>query len=165
MPVMTAVALELSDEERAALEKMARSSSLPHRVVRQAQALLWAGEGVANEEIARRSGVDADAVRRWRRRFGESGVDGVGRIAKGRGRRSWLPDGTVAAVMKATLEEAPPDGSTHWSTRTMAEHFGIGKDTVQRIWANHEVKPWRVTSFKLSSDPRFEEKLVDVVGL
>jgi transposase len=71
----------------------------------------------------------------------------------------------VAAVMKATLEESPPDGSTHWSTRTMADRFGIGKDTVQRIWKDHEVKPWRVETFKLSNDPLFEEKLVDVVGL
>jgi transposase len=92
-------------------------------------------------------------------------VAGIGKIARGRGRRSWLPDGTVAKVMRATLEESPPDGSTHWSTRSMASYIGVGKDTVQRIWANHEVKPWRVDTFKLSNDPHFEDKLVDVVGL
>ena len=81
MPTVVAAPLPLSDEERSALERMARSSSLPHRQVTQAQALLWAGEGVANEEIARRSGVDPDAVRRWRRRFAEDGVAGVGMIA------------------------------------------------------------------------------------
>ena len=165
MHTMAAAPLVMSDEQRSALTRIARSSSLPHRTVRQAQALLWAGEGVANEEIARRCGVDADAVRRWRRRFEQSGVEGVGKIANGRGRKSWLPEGTVTAVMRATLEESPPDGSTQWSTRAMAEHFGIGKDTVQRIWANHNVKPWRIETFKLSNDPRFEEKLVDVVGL
>ena len=67
--------------------------------------------------------------------------------------------------MKATLEDKPEDGSTHWSTRTMAARFGIGKDTVQRIWKDHSVRPWRTETFKLSNDPRFEEKLVDVVGL
>jgi transposase len=165
MPVMIAAPLALSDESRNALERMACSTSLPYRAVCQAQALLWAGDGVANEEIGRRCGVDPDAVRRWRSRFAETGIGGIGKIAQGRGRRSWLPDGTVAAVMKATLEETPSDGSTHWSTRTMAARFSIGKDTVQRIWANHNVKPWKVDTFKLSNDPRFEEKLVDVVGL
>jgi transposase/transposase-like protein len=162
---MTAAPLPISDDDRSALERMASSTSLPYRSVRQARALLWAADGVANEEIARRCGVDPDAVRRWRRRFTETGVSGVGQIAKGRGRTSWLPDGTVAQVMKATLEETPPDGSTHWSTRTMAARFGIGKDTVQRIWTNHSVKPWRVETFKLSNDPHFEDKLIDVVGL
>ena len=59
----------------------------------------------------------------------------------------------------------PPDGSTHWSTRTLGEYVGIGKDSVARIWQDHEIKPWQVKTFKVSNDPRFEEKLVDVVGL
>ena len=144
---------------------MARSTSLPHRGVVQAKALLWAADGVANEEIARRCGVDSDAVRRWRRRFSELGVAGVGVIAKGRGRRSWLPEGTVAEVVRVTLEETPDDTSTHWTTRSLAKRFGIGKDTVARIWQDHHLQPWKVDTFKISTDPRFEEKLVDVVGL
>ena len=165
MPVMTAAPLALSDEQRSALERMARSTSLAVRQVTQAKALLWANEGVANEEIARRCGVDADTVRRWRGRFADTGVDGVGAIAKGRGRKSWLPEGTVAEVVRATLEDSPDDTSTHWTTRTMAERFGIGKDTVARIWRNHHLKPWKVETFKVSNDPDFEKKLVDVVGL
>ena len=121
--------------------------------------------GFANEEIARRCGVDSDAVRRWRRRFSELGVAGVGVIAKGRGRRSWLPEGTVAEVVRVTLEETPDDTSTHWTTRSLAKRFGIGKDTVARIWQDHHLQPWKVDTFKISTDPRFEEKLVDVVGL
>lgn len=144
---------------------MARSSSLPHRMVMQAKALVWAGDGVANEEIARRCRVDADTVRRWRRRFTVSGVDGVGVIAKGRGRKPWLPAGTVARVLTATREHTPPGGATHWTTRSMAAHVGIGKDAVARIWADHGLRPWKVTTFKISNDPRFEDKLVDVVGL
>jgi transposase len=165
MPVMTAAPLVLSDDDRSALEGMARSTSLPHRKVTQAKALLWAADGVANEEIARRCRVDSDTVRHWRKRFGETGVAGVGVIAKGRGRRSWLPVGTVAEVVRVTQQERPADGSTHWTTRSMAERFGIGKDTVARIWRNHNLKPWKVATFKISNDPRFEEKLVDVVGL
>ncbi len=104
-------------------------------------------------------------MRAWRRRFEREGAAGVGRIAEGRGRKSWLPEGTVAEVVRVTREETPADSSTHWTTRSLAERFGIGKDTVARIWRDHKLKPWRVETFKLSNDPRFEEKLVDVVGL
>lgn len=92
---------------------MSRSTSLSHRTVVQAKALLMAADGVANEEIARRSGADSDAVRRWRKRFIEKGPVGVGVIAKGRGRKSSLPEGTVAEVLRLTLQEMPADGSTH----------------------------------------------------
>ena len=162
---MVAAALPVTDEQRVELEKIAASSSLPHRRVAQARALLWAGEGVANEEIARRCGVDSDAVRRWRSRFVEQGTAGVGVIAKGRGRKPSMAPGTVAEVLRITRDERPADGSTHWSTRSLAARVGIGKDAVAKIWADHNLKPWKVTTFKISNDPRFEEKLVDVVGL
>lgn len=120
---------------------MSRSTSRPHRMVLQARALLLAADGVANAEIARRCGVDADAVRRWRTRFEQDGPAGVGVIAKGRGRKPSLPPGTVAEVLRLTHQERPADGSTHWSTRTMAARVGIGKDTVAKIWADHHLKP------------------------
>jgi len=162
---MTAVALPVSAAQRAELERMAASMSLPHRQVVQARGLLWASDGVANEEIARRCGVDSDTVRRWRSRFVEQGIAGVGRIAKGRGRKPSLPVGTVEEVLRLTHKERPADGSTHWSTRTLAARVGIGKDAVAKIWADHNLKPWRVETFKVSNDPDFEAKLVDVVGL
>ena len=102
MPIAPAAPLTVSDEDRAALERMARSDSLPHRTVRQANALLLAADGVANEEIARRSEADADTVRAWRRRFEEKGPAGIGVIAKGRGRRPLLPEGTVPEVVRVT---------------------------------------------------------------
>ena len=162
---MTAVALSITDEQRSGLERMAVSMSLPHRQVVQARGLLWAADGVANEEIARRCGVDSDAVRRWRSRFAEQGVAGVGVIAKGRGRKSSLPAGTVEEVLRLTHRELPVDGSTQWSTRSMAERVGVGKDTVAKIWADHNLQPWKVSTFEVSNDPRFEEKLIDVVGV
>jgi transposase len=109
--------------------------------------------------------VTPEAVRRWRSRFVEEGTSGVGTVAKGRGRKPSLPAGTVEEVLRLTHQERPADGSTHWSTRTMAARVGIGKDSVAKIWADHNLKPWRVATFKISNDPRFEEKLVDVVGL
>jgi len=159
------MALPVTAEDWDELSKMARSSTLPHRTVVQARGLLMAADGVANEQIARSCGVGSDTIRRWRARFVETGPAGVGVIAKGRGRKPSLPAGTVADVLRMTQQEKPADGSTHWTTRSMAARAGIGKDTVARIWSDHGLKPWKVDTFKISNDPRFEEKLVDVVGL
>src|SRR5436305_6116600 len=142
MPVIIAAPLVVSEEQRAELSRMAASSVLPHRQVVQARALLWAGDGVANEEIARRSAVDSDTVRRWRKRFIDKGTAGVGVIAKGRGRRSWLPPGTVEEVLQLTREELPGDGSTHWTTRSLAVRVGVGKDADARVGAERSVRPW-----------------------
>jgi transposase len=160
-----AARLLITDQQRAELQAIAGSPSLSYRAVRQAKGLLDAAVGVGNEEIGRRRGVSANTVRAWRVSFARTGVEGVGMVAPGRGRKSWLPEGTVAAVVRATLHERPDDTSTHWTTRTLAKRMGIGKDTVAGIWRNHELKPWKVDTFKISNDPRFEEKLVDVVGL
>ena len=139
--------------------------SLPHRRVVQAKALLLAADGVATNEVARRCGTTDTSVRAWRRRFVTEGIGGVGRIAPGRGRRSWMPEGTIAAVVHDTMHNKPDDGSTHWTTRLMADRHGIGKDSVARIWRDHGLKPWKVDTFKISNDPHFEDKLIDVVGL
>src|SRR5579872_1221035 len=165
MPTKVAPALPVTSAQRAELEDIARSSTSAHRKVVQAKALLWAADGVANAEIARRCSTDPDQVRSWRKRFSEKGVAGVGVVAPGRGRKPWLPPGTVAEVVRITREELPDDTSTHWTTRSLAKQMGIGKDSVARIWRDHKLKPWKVETFKVSNDPRFEEKLVDVVGL
>ena len=144
---------------------MSRSSSLAHRTVRQAKALLLAADGVAIYDTARQVGVSSNSVRLWRKRFEAEGVAGVGQIAKGRGRRSWVACEVEDAVVADTLHLRPDDGSTQWTTRTMGVRHGIGKDTVARIWRKHDLKPWRVDRFKVSNDPDFEAKLVDVVGL
>jgi transposase len=157
--------LSLTEEQRSTLERLARSTSARHRTVQRAQALLLAGEGLANYEIARRVGVSANSVRTWRARFVEEGVVDFGKIAPGRGRKPSLAEGTVAAVVDDTLHAVPDDGSTQWTTRLMAARHGIGKDTVARIWRDHNLRPWRNERFKVSTDPHFEEKLVDVVGL
>jgi transposase len=162
---MTAPALVMTNAQRTELKRMTASTTLPHRRVVQAKALLWAAEGLANQEIARRCEVDSDAVRRWRVRFASDGVEGVGVIAKGRGRKPALAEGIVAEIVRVTCHEKPDDGSTHWSTRSLAKRFGIGKDAVARIWSDHHLKPWRLDTFKVSTDPHFEDKLVDVVGL
>ncbi len=157
--------LVLTDMQRAELEAVVSSPSLSHRAVRQAGGLLDAEAGLANEEIGRRRGVSANTVRAWRKAFAQRGVAGVGVVAEGRGRKPWLPEGTVAEVVRVTLMEKPTDGSTHWSTRTLAARIGISHGAVAGIWKDHELKPWKADTFKISYDPLFEEKLVDVVGL
>jgi len=162
---LAASPLMVTSEQREILRRLSRSSSLPHRTVLQARALLLSANGEAIYEVSRQLQVAPNSVRQWRRRFEEAGVDAVGVIAPGRGRTSWLPEGTVAEVVSLTMNELPEDGSTQWSTRTMALRVGVSKDTVARIWKDHGLKPWKTDTFKVSTDPHFEEKLVDVVGL
>jgi transposase len=163
--VAAAGALEMTGGQRAELERLARSHTAPAREVRQAKALLWATDGVSNAEIARRCASTPKSVRRWRSRFAAEGTAAVGRIRAGRGRPVVLGDDVVEAVVHDTLHTVPEDGSACWSTRLMAARHGIGKDTVARIWQARRIRPWKVETFKLSTDPSFESKLRDVVGL
>ena len=158
-------ALVLSVGDREALERIGGSCVEPHRRVVAAGALLALADGASVRSVARGLGSHQDTVRRWRDRFLESGADGIGRVAPGRGRRRVIGGDAVAAIVADTLYEAPPDGSVCWSTRSMAERHGVGKDTVARIWRARGLKPWRSDVFKLSADPCFEDELVDVVGL
>lgn len=157
--------VKVTVEERRELERLAGSDAEPYRKVIQARGLLMMADGVSVRETARVLETWPNSVMRWRAKFRAGGVGSVGTIAHGRGRKSSLPEGTVAEVVRVTQQELPADGSTHWSTRTLAKRFGIGKDTVARIWKDHNLKPWKVETFKISNDPCFEEKLVDVVGL
>ena len=160
------IAMEMSAADRASFEVMARSSVLPHRKVVQARALLALADGRSVRATAKDFATVPNTVTRWRDRYVTDGVAGVGVIAPGRGRKSWLPAGvTVGEIVRVTLEKLPGDGSTHWSTRTLGAHFGVGKDTIARVWQDHQLQPWRIDKFKLSTDPNFEDKLVDVVGL
>jgi transposase len=165
MPVRVASPLSMSVEQRVVVERMARSLSLPHRKVVQARALLLAADGVPTNEVARRCSTTDDSVRAWRRRFESEGPEGIGRVAAGRGRKPWLAAGKVTEIVRLTCTTVPDDGSTQWSTRTLAQRVGVGKDTVARVWREHRLRPWRRDTFKLSTDPAFEDKLVDVVGL
>ena len=165
MPLMVAAALKVSRSDRRELERWSRSSSLPHRTVVQAAALLLAADGIANEQIARECATTPDTVRRWRAKFEAGGVGAVGVIAPGRGRKPEIGQDVIDAIVHDTLHVVPEDGSTAWSCRTLGERHGVGKDTIARIWRARNLRPWKVETFKLSSDPNFEAKLVDVVGL
>jgi hypothetical protein len=85
-------------------------------------------------------------------------------VRAGRGRKPSIPAAKVEEIVRLTLQEKP-EGATHWSCRSMAKRAGVSASTVQRIWSARGLQPHRVQTFKLSGDPRFEETLVDVVGL
>jgi transposase len=159
-----AAALAMSDGQREALRVLARSQTAPHRQVQRAEALLLAGEGIANTQIAQRVGVKAATVRAWRARFAEEGLAKLGKVRAGRGRKSNIPQDKIDEIVELTRNSTPA-GQTHWSCRTMAKQVGVSPATVQRVWAARGLKPHLVKTFKLSNDPRFEEKLIDVVGL
>jgi transposase len=159
-----AARLPLSDAERQMLERLAHAQSAPHRQVVQARVLLLAGDGVANAVIAEEVGVTALTVRAWRRRFREDGLAGLEKIRAGRGRKPSISEEIIAAIVRLTTTTTPA-GATHWSCRTMAKQVGVSSATVQRIWSDLGLKPHLVESFKVSNDPQFEAKLIDVVGL
>jgi len=154
----------MSDGQRVALDALARSQVAPHRQVQRAKALLLAAEGMANSHIAEDLGLSPNTVRSWRERFVSEGLAKLGEVRAGRGRKSSISEEKIAEIVELTLH-SKPDGHTHWSCRTMAARSGVSPATVQRIWDARGLKPHRVETFKLSNDPNFEDKLVDVVGL
>ena len=108
--------------------------------------------------------MSVSTVRSWRARFASDGVAKLGKVADGRGRKPVLSQAKIEEIVELT-RNSKPEGETHWSVRTMARKVGVSPSTVQRIWAGRGLKPHLVVTFKLSNDPRFEEKLIDVVGL
>jgi len=164
MPSPAAAPLRVSRAQQEILDKVARSATAAHREVIRARVLLDAADGMANVTIAQRHAVTAVTVRSWRRAFEADGLSKWGKVEKGRGRKATISDEEVAEIVELTARTKPP-GQTHWSTRTMAGRAGVSKDTVRRIWNELGIQPHRVETFKVSNDPAFTERLIDVVGL
>jgi transposase len=160
----TAPAVQLSAEQRAALERVARQRSAPARAVERARIVLLAAEDLENKQIAIRMNITPEKAARWRKRFLSSGIAGLEKDAPRPGRTRTITDRRVNKVVQMTLHQKPAN-ATHWSTRTMAAAVGISEASVRRIWRAHGLKPHQVRTFKLSRDPAFTEKLEDIVGL
>ncbi|MEJ7787337.1 MAG: IS630 family transposase, partial [Solirubrobacteraceae bacterium] len=156
--------MPLADSQREVLAKLSRSRTAAHRQVQRARVLLLAADGQPNTAIAASVGVSPATVKNWRERFEHDGLKGLGVVRPGRGRKPQISDEKVAEIVRATQHDKP-ESETHWSCRSMAAAQGVSPATVQRIWSARGLKPHRVKTFKLSNDKRFEEKLVDVVGL
>ena len=150
--------------DREKLERLVRDRNTPQKVVWRCRIVLLSGEGVGATEVAARAGKSAPTVRRWRRRFEKAGVSGLLKDATRPPRVKPMTPGTIARVVEMTLRHKPPN-ATNWSLRTMAKAAGVSRTSVQRIWKAHGLKPHLTRTFKLSRDPKFSEKLADVVGL
>jgi len=163
MRVAKPVELNADDDRR--LRVLSKRKRVEARVQLRARIVLLAAQGTSDKDIAERLGVDRRVAARWRARYLAAGVDALMRDATRPGRpRTARAALNVEEVVRVTLEETPK-GATHWSTRTLAAHLGTNATAVARIWRAHGIKPHRVESFKLSNDPRFIEKLEDIVGL
>ena len=156
--------LSLSPRDREQLSTLAASRSLPHALVRRAQIILRSADGETNLSIAAGLGVSVPLIGHWRKRYRTQGLAGLYDAPRA-GRPRTHDDERVATLLRTVLASPPTDGSTHWSTRSVAQTTGISKSTVQRYFALFGVQPHRTTGFTLSTDPFFVEKVRDIVGL
>jgi len=159
-----AVTITLNESERGCLERLKRGRRVPVRLAERAAIVLMAADGLENQEIAAQLGITRQKAGRWRDRYAEHGLPGIEKDAPRPGRHRRINDKQRAAVVRKTLRETPP-GQTHWSRTTMAAAAGLSPSTIGRIWREHGLKPHLVKTFKLSNDPKFVEKLEDIVGL
>jgi transposase len=159
-----APAIVLSDEIRLRLEKLARGRSPPVRIAQRSRIVLLAGDGLQNKQIALQMNVAQRMAALWRNRFRALGVEGLLKDASRPGRTPSISSRTVSLVIEKTTQSKPAN-ATHWSRSTMAREAGISESSIGRIWRSHGLNPHRVTSFKVSNDPLFADKLEAIVGL
>lgn len=159
-----ALTINLNESDRQELERWVRAHHTPQQVAQRCRIILAAANGQQDKAIADQMQINYKTAALWRQRFCSEGPDCLWEVAAGRGRKPELTITKVNKIINATLQTRPV-GATHWSCRTMAEKQGVSKATINRIWQSHNIQPHRTTGFKLSRDPRFLEKLTDVVGL
>ena len=159
-----AKAITLTDEERTTLTKWSRGRSTPARLVQRAEIVLAAAAGAENKDIAAELGCTRRTVGTWRNRFAQMGLAGIEQDAPRGGRTPKVRAAFEAEIIRKTTQETPPN-ATQWSTRSLAKELGCSDSMVQRVWRDNGLRPHRTKGFKVSNDPQFAEKLVDIVGL
>jgi transposase len=162
MPNRPAAALALREGDRERLTSMIRSTTIRAGLAQRARVVLLAAEGISNTAISEQVGLARPKVIAWRQRYLRGGIKGLSDADRpGRPRRI-----DHAKIVADTLTPPPRRlGVTHWSSRLLAAHLGIGNATVARAWRDYGVQPWRSETFKVSTDPELVAKVTDVVGL
>ena len=158
------IVVNVTRADRRRLELIVSDRSAPQKHVWRAQIILATADGCGTIEIMRRSGKAKPVVWRWQQRFMAEGVDGLLRDKTRKPGKPPLPTATVQRVVDLALGP-PPGAATHWTGRALAKAAGVSLRSVQRILEAHQLAPHRIRTFKLSNDPKFAEKLKDIVGL
>ena len=156
--------ITVTDEQRETLSRWSRGRSTPVRLMQRAKIVLLAAEGKMNKDIATELGIMPNTVVRWRGRFATGGLAAIEKDAPRGGRKPRKRDAVARRIIEMTTQQRPAN-ATHWSGRTLAAALGIDKSMVWRVWKANGLKPHLSRTFKVSNDPRFVEKLTDVVGL
>jgi transposase len=156
--------ITVTPEDRLRLETIAQDRNSPQKHVWRARIIMLTGDGVGTNGIVAATGKDKTCVWRWQGRFMQEGVEGLVRDKTRPSRIPPTPLATIDRVLALTNTE-PPHEATHWTAAAMAKAVGVSISSVQRIWKAHGLRPHRMRAFKLSNDPKFAEKLKDVVGL
>ena len=159
-----ALKIELTPDERKKLTQLAKGRRTPVRLVDRARMILLAADGVLNKDIAVQLGMKPHTVGQWRSRFADERLEGIKQDRPRGGRPAKRRQQLESTIIKRTTQETPRN-ATHWSTRSLAKSVGISQSMVHRVWRANGLKPHLIRTFKVSNDPHFEEKLIDVVGL
>lgn len=155
--------VELTSSEREDLERWARSRTVSHQLVLRAQIILACADGLGTGQVAEQLGVAQQTVSKWRKRFVQARVAGLSDLPRPNVDRK-LHDDKVEQLVRTTLQ-TKPEGQTHWSTRQLAAKLGVSQSSVARVWRAFHLQPHRQSTFTLSTDDFFVEKVRDVVGL
>src|SRR6478672_8917209 len=158
------IVVNVTPADRRRLEAIVGDGNAPQKHVWRAKIILATADGCGTTEIMRRSGKAKPVVWRWQARFMAEGVDGLTRDKTRKPGKPPLPAATVRRVVDLALGP-PPSEATHWTGRMLAKAAGVSLRSVQRILEAHQLAPHRIRTFKLSNDPKFAEKLKDIVGL
>ena len=155
--------LIIREEDKEELERIVRSRTVEAGIRNRAEIVLLSSQGRSSTEVGKKLGVTAQTVCKWRDRFSKQGLRGLSDEVR-TGRPRTLREERVAELIQRTIGGKPAAG-THWSCRTFAMEHGVSKSTVQRLWNAFALKPHRHESFKISNDPNFVEKVIDITGL
>jgi DNA-binding CsgD family transcriptional regulator len=159
-----AAALAVDEAQRRQLKALARAGTTPQGTARKCQVILLASEGMSNHAIAQQTGLSRPTILAARSAFGKRGVEALSEPQKRKRAPRVLTAELEQTILDTTLKTRPSDG-THWSVRVLAAKLGVSRMMVQRVWQRYDIQPHRVEKFKISNDPKFEEKVRDVVGL